>query len=69
MSDETTVLPEEGNGEDGNVNVPDSTGGNQVPDTIPQPQPMPEPEHKDQPGEPDPTRPGPVIGPVGFSLR
>lgn len=69
MSDETTVLPEEGNGEDGNVNVPDSTGGNQVPDTIPGPQPMPEPEHKDQPGEPDPTRPGPVIGPVGFSLR
>lgn len=69
MSDETTVLPDEGNGEDGNVNVPDSTGGNQVPDTIPQPQPMPEPGHKDQPGEPDPNRPGPVIGPTGFSLR
>jgi hypothetical protein len=66
MSDETTVLPEvdETPGSDGNVNVPDSTGTEQVPDTVPEPQPMPEPEQKDEPG-----RPGPFIGPLGFSLR
>lgn len=66
MSDETTVLPEveENPTGDGNVNVPDSTGTEQVPDTIPQPQPMPEPEQKDEPG-----RPEPVPGPLGFSLR
>ena len=41
MSDETTVLPDEGNGGDVNVNVPDTTGGQQVPDTIPEPVPVP----------------------------
>lgn len=51
-------------GEDGNVNVPDTTGGQQVPDTVPEPVPMPEPEQKDEPG-----RPEPVPGPLGFSLR
>lgn len=51
-------------GEDGNVNVPDTTGGEQVPDTVPEPVPMPEPEQKDEPG-----RPGPVPGQLGFSLR
>lgn len=66
MGDETPVLPDLGEnpGGDGNVNVPDTTGGEQVPDTVPEPQPMPEPEQKDEPG-----RPGPVLGPVGFSLR
>ena len=49
MSDETTVLPEvnENPTGDGNVNVPDSTGTEQVPDTVPEPVPMPEPENKD----------------------
>ena len=63
MSDETTVLPEvdETTVGDGNVNVPDSTGTEQVPDTVPEPVPMPEPEQKDEPG-----RPGPFIGPSGF---
>lgn len=45
----------------GNVNVPDSTGTEQVPDTVPEPVPMPEPEERDEPG-----RPGPLIGPSGF---
>lgn len=64
MGDETPILPDLGEGTDGNVNVPDTTGGQQVPDTVPEPQPMPEPEQKDEPG-----RPGPLIGPSGFSLR
>lgn len=67
MSDETQGLPEfDGNlGGDGvSVNPPDTTGGQQFPDTIPEPQPMPEPEEKDEPG-----RPGPMPGPSGFSLR
>jgi hypothetical protein len=65
MGDETPIVPDLGENteNDGNVNVPDSTG-TQVPDTVPEPQPMPEPEQKDEPG-----RPGPLIGPVGFSLR
>ena len=67
MSDETTVLPDEGNGEDVNVNVPDTTGGQQVPDTIPEPVPVPEPENKDI--EDKGGRPGPVPGQLGFSLR
>lgn len=63
MSDETTVLPEvdENPTGDGNVNVPDSTGTEQVPDTVPEPVPAPEPEEKDESG-----RPGPFIGPLGF---
>lgn len=67
MSDETTVLPDEGNGGDVNVNVPDTTGGQQVPDTIPEPVPVPEPENKDI--EDKGGRPGPVPGQLGFSLR
>ena len=67
MSDVVNEIdPNVGETGDGNVNVPDTTGGHQVPDTIPEPVPMPEPEHKDQPGEPDPGRPGPVLGPLGF---
>lgn len=61
MSDIVNELPPE---EGGAGNVPDTTGGEQVPDTVPEPIPMPEPEEKDEPG-----RPGPLIGPVGFSLR
>ena len=67
MSDETTVLPDEGNDGDVNVNVPDTTGGQQVPDTIPEPVPVPEPENKDI--EDKGGRPGPVPGQLGFSLR
>lgn len=63
MSDIVNELPQEEGGA-GNVNVPDTTGGEQVPDTVPEPVPMPEPEEKDEPG-----RPGPLIGPSGFSLR
>lgn len=65
MSDETTVLPEvnENPTGDGNVNVPDSTGTEQVPDTVPEPVPMPEPENKDMEDKP---MPGPITGPVGF---
>lgn len=59
MSETQHNLPE--NLGNGNFQVPDTTGGQQVPDTIPQPQPMPEPEQKD-----DPERPGPLIGPAGF---
>lgn len=50
-------------GEDGNVNVPDTTGGQQVPDTVPEPVPVPEPENKDMEDKP---MPGPLIGPAGF---
>lgn len=56
------LQPEEGG--EGNVNVPDTTGGEQVPDTIPEPVPMPEPQEKDEP-----LPPGPLLGPSGFSLR
>jgi hypothetical protein len=67
MSDVVNEIdPNVGETGDGNVNVPDTTGGNQVPDTIPEPVPVPEPGEKDQPGEPDPGRPGPVLGPLGF---
>lgn len=45
------------------LQMPDTIPG-QIPDSIPQPVPMPEPEEKDEPG-----RPGPLIGPSGFSLR
>ena len=48
---------------DGNVNVPDSTGTEQVPDTIPEPQPAPEPGDADIEDKP---MPGPLIGPAGF---
>lgn len=51
------------NVEDGNVNVPDTTGGEQVPDTVPEPVPIPEPENKDMGDKP---MPGPLIGPAGF---
>lgn len=63
MGDETPILPDLGEGIDGNVNVPDTTGGEQVPDTVPEPVPMPEPEDKDAEDRP---MPGPIIGPVGF---
>lgn len=61
MSDIVNELPPD---EGGVGNVPDTTGGEQVPDTVPEPVPMPEPEEKDEPG-----RPGPLPGPLGFSLR
>lgn len=62
MSDLNEELPEVGTETgDGNVNIPDSTGTEQVPDTVPEPVPMPEPEEKDESG-----RPGPFIGPLGF---
>lgn len=59
MGNPTDIVPGIGN-EDG-FQVPDTTGGQQVPDSIPAPQPVPEPEEKDEPG-----RPGPLIGPSGF---
>lgn len=62
MGDETNVQPGlDGNLGNGNVNVPDSTGPGQMPDTIPEPQPMPEPQQKDEPLPPEP-----LIGPAGF---
>lgn len=68
MSDIVNEIdPNVGETGDGNVNVPDTTGGQQVPDTIPEPVPVPEPEEKDM--EDKGGRPGPVIGPTGFSLR
>ena len=68
MGDLNEELPEVGTETgDGNVNVPDSTGTEQVPDTVPEPQPMPEPENKDI--EDKGGRPGPVPGQLGFSLR
>ena len=55
MSDIVNEIdPNVGETGDGNVNVPDTTGGQQVPDTIPEPVPMPEPGEKDQPLPPDP---------------
>lgn len=62
MGKKTTNFPGKGNND--NFQVPDSTGGQQVPDTLPQPMPMPEPEEKPEPG-----RPEPVPGQLGFSLR
>ena len=59
MSDENTELKDE----NGKVNLPDTTGKTQVPDTLPQPTPTP--ENKEE----EPGRPGPFIGPSGFSLR
>ena len=68
MSDLNEELPEVGTETgDGNVNVPDSTGTEQVPDTVPEPVPMPDPENKDIEDKPLP--PGPLLGPSGFSLR
>lgn len=46
--------------------VPDTIPG-QIPDSIPAPLPPPVPDAEE--GEDEPGRPGPVIGPTGFSLR
>lgn len=47
------------------LQMPDTIPGQQIPDSIPLPPPVPDAEEgKDEPG-----RPGPLPGPLGFSLR